>query len=96
MTKQESLKQEILKKTKEYYELVHNSKEEFIPNISKINYAGRVFDENEMINLVDSSLDFWLTYGDYSKKFEKKLADFLGVKWSFLVNSGSSANLLAL
>ena len=48
-----------------------------------------------MVNLVDSSLDFWLTYGDYSKQFEKKLAEYLGVRWAFLVNSGSSANLLA-
>ena len=45
--------------------------------------------------LVDSSLDFWLTYGDYSKKFEKQLSKYLGVRWAFLVNSGSSANLLA-
>ncbi|TNO65850.1 aminotransferase class I/II-fold pyridoxal phosphate-dependent enzyme, partial [Campylobacter coli] len=45
--------------------------------------------------LIDSSLDFWLTYGAYSERFEKELADFLGIKWAFLVNSGSSANLLA-
>jgi CDP-6-deoxy-D-xylo-4-hexulose-3-dehydrase len=94
---QERLKQEILEKIKEYYRLVHkkNRDKKFIPNESKINYAGRVFDEQEMINLVDSSLDFWLTYGEYSKKFEKNLSKFLGVRWSFLVNSGSSANLLA-
>lgn len=97
MTKQEQLKQEILQKTKEYYELVHKPQQtkEFIAGKSRVNYAGRVFDEKEMINLVDSSLDFWLTYGDYSKQFEKKLADYLGVRWAFLVNSGSSANLLA-
>lgn len=93
----EKLKQEILKKTKEYYALVHkkNLEQEFISSKSRINYAGRVFDEQEMINLVDSSLDFWLTYGEYSKKFEKEFAKMLGIKWSFLVNSGSSANLLA-
>jgi CDP-6-deoxy-D-xylo-4-hexulose-3-dehydrase len=68
---------------------------EFIEGESKINYAGRVFDETEMKYLVDSSLDFWLTYGDYSKKFEKDLAKYLGVRYVFLVNSGSSANLLA-
>ncbi len=97
MTTAESLKQEILAKTAEYFALVHEPKlsEEFTPNETRVNYAGRVFDENEMINLVDSSLDFWLTYGKYSKEFELKLAAFLGVKWSFLVNSGSSANLLA-
>jgi len=97
MDKTLKLKQEILDKTKEYYNLVHkqNQNIEFVKNESKVNYAGRVFDEKEMLNLVDSSLDFWLTYGEYSKKFEKKLANYLGVRWSFLVNSGSSANLLA-
>ena len=97
MTKQEQLKQEILEKTKEYYELVHKPKQtqEFVEGKSRVNYAGRVFDETEMQYLVDSSLDFWLTYGDYSKKFEKQLSEYLGVRWSFLVNSGSSANLLA-
>ncbi|SFO91878.1 lipopolysaccharide biosynthesis protein RfbH [Hydrogenimonas thermophila] len=97
MTKQEQLKQEILQKTKEYYELVHKPQQsqEFQEGKSRVNYAGRVFDENEMMNLVDSSLDFWLTYGKYSKEFEKRLAQFLGVRWAFLVNSGSSANLLA-
>ena len=97
MTKQEELKKEILQKTKEYYELVHKPQQtkEFVAGESRVNYAGRVFDEVEMQYLVDSSLDFWLTYGDYSKKFEKQLAKFLNVRWAFLVNSGSSANLLA-
>ena len=97
MTQAEQLKQEILNKTKEYYELVHKpvQEKEFIAGKSRVNYAGRVFDETEMQYLVDSSLDFWLTYGDYSKKFEKQLAKYLGVRWAFLVNSGSSANLLA-
>ncbi|PHR69801.1 MAG: lipopolysaccharide biosynthesis protein RfbH [Arcobacter sp.] len=97
MTKQEELKQEILNKTKEYYELVHKPQQEkkFIDGETRVNYAGRVFDEIEMQYLVDSSLDFWLTYGDYSKKFEKKLSEYLGVRWTLLVNSGSSANLLA-
>jgi len=96
MTPQE-LKQEILEKTKEYYRLVHEpvQRAKFEPGKSRVNYAGRVFDEHEMVNLVDSSLDFWLTYGTYSKKFEKEFAKMLGVKWVFLVNSGSSANLLA-
>ena len=96
MTPQE-LKQEILEKTKEYYRLVHEPVQhaKFEPGKSRVNYAGRVFDEHEMVNLVDSSLDFWLTYGTYSKKFEKEFAKMLGVKWAFLVNSGSSANLLA-
>ncbi len=97
MTKEEQLKQEILDKTKEYYELVHKPQQttKFVEGKTRVNYAGRVFDETEMQYLVDSSLDFWLTYGKYSKEFEKKLAEYLGVRWSFLVNSGSSANLLA-
>ncbi len=97
MTQEEILKQEILNKTKEYYELVHkkDKTKNFEANTSRINYAGRVFDEKELVNLVDSSLDFWLTYGNYSKKFEKDLANYLNIKWAFLVNSGSSANLLA-
>ncbi|AXH11859.1 lipopolysaccharide biosynthesis protein RfbH [Halarcobacter bivalviorum] len=97
MTREEELKQEILNKTKEYYELVHKPSlnQEFIEGKSRVNYAGRVFDETELQYLVDSSLDFWLTYGDYSKKFEKQLAKYLNVRWTFLVNSGSSANLLA-
>jgi len=97
MISAEQLKNEILQKTKEYYELFHKPMQtkEFQEGKSRVNYAGRVFDEKEMINLVDSSLDFWLTYGSYSKKFEKKFAEYLGVRWAFLVNSGSSANLLA-
>jgi CDP-6-deoxy-D-xylo-4-hexulose-3-dehydrase len=98
MTKNaEVLKQEILDKTREYYELVHKPDQEkpFQPGQSRVAYAGRVFDEREMINLVDSSLDFWLTYGNYSRQFEQKMAEYLGVPWAFLVNSGSSANLLA-
>lgn len=97
MTKQEQLKQEILEKTKEYYELVHKPMQDkkFVDGQTRVNYAGRVFDEKEMQYLIDSSLDFWLTYGDYSKKFEKALSRYLGVRYAFLVNSGSSANLLA-
>lgn len=93
----EQLKQEILDKVKEYYELQHKPGQEvaFVPGESRVNYAGRVFDEKEIVNLVDSSLEFWLTYGRYSREFETKLSDYLGVRWSLLVNSGSSANLLA-
>lgn len=97
MTQKEKLKQEILEKIKEYYEIVYkpNQNREFVEGKSRVNYAGRVFDEKEMQYLVDSALDFWLTYGEYSKKFEKDLAKFLNVGWALLVNSGSSANLLA-
>ena len=93
----EALKNEIFQKVKEYYFLVHeeNKNEPFEPGKSKVNYAGRVFDEKEMLFLADSSLEFWLTHGRYSRKFEKDFAAYLGVKFAYLVNSGSSANLLA-
>jgi CDP-6-deoxy-D-xylo-4-hexulose-3-dehydrase len=97
MESAEKLRKEILEKVREYYELVHkiNQSKPFVPGKSRINYAGRVFNEKEMQYLVESSLDFWLTYQEYSKKFEKRLAEFLGVKCAYFVNSGSSANLLA-
>ena len=93
----EELRKEILEKTAEYYRLAHKTKQEadFIPGKSRVNYAGRVFDEREMQNLVDASLEFWLTYGHWSRDFEKGLAAYLGVRFALLVNSGSSANLLA-
>ena len=95
--KKQTLHDEIISKVAEYYKLVHQPQQmqEFIPGKTKVNYAGRVFDEKELINLVDSSLEFWLTYGRYSKEFETKLAEYLGVRFALLVNSGSSANLLA-
>lgn len=68
----------------------------FIPGISPLPYAGRVFDDKEMIALVDASLDFWLTTGRYAEQFEQDLAKFLGMKYCLLTNSGSSANLLAV
>ncbi len=91
------IKDEILENVKKYYAVRHKPEQEcdFIPGYSRVNYAKRVFDENEILNLVDSSLEFWLTYGKYSKEFEERLAAYLGVRWAFLVNSGSSANLLA-
>ena len=93
----EELKKDILGKVAEYYRLVHAPKQaaEFVPGGTKVNYAGRVFDETEMVNLVDSSLEFWLTYGHWSRDFEKGLAAYLGVRFALMVNSGSSANLLA-
>ena len=94
---QEVLKKITFKNTINYYNQIHKPVQNtaFIEGESRVSYAGRVFDETEMVNLVDSSLDFWLTYGKYSKLFEQKLSEYLGVRWSFLVNSGSSANLLA-
>ena len=90
----EELRAQILELTKAYYKEKFENKE-FVPGQSKVNYAGRVFDENELVKLVDSSLDFWLTEGRYSEEFAEKIADFLEVDNVILTNSGSSANLLA-
>lgn len=94
----EELKADIFEKVKAYYRLVHAPVQHapFVPGQSRVNYAGRVFDEQEMSNLVDAALDFWLTNGCYSKRFEREFASFLGVPHCLLTNSGSSANLLAL
>ena len=94
---QEMLKSAVANLATTYYQSVHRPLQTapFIPGQSRVNYAGRVFDEKELCNLVDASLDFWLTAGRHADRFEKGLADFLGVKYCSLVNSGSSANLLA-
>jgi len=89
------LRKEILEKVREFYH-IEFQKNEFIPGKTKINYSGRVFDEKEIVNLVDSALDFWLTSGRYSEIFEKKLSNFLNINYCHFVNSGSSANLLAV
>ena len=86
---------EIFDRVREYYELVHKEKK-FVPFKTSVSYAGRVFDEREMISLVDSALDFWLTLGPYGDLFEKKMRDFFGARDFILVNSGSSANLIAI
>ena len=95
MSKKEELKQKILDLTREYYREVHGQKKEFKPGETFVNYGGRYFDDEEMVNLVDSSLDFWLTAGPWAHKFETRLAKWLGVKYCAVCNSGSSANLLA-
>lgn len=95
MSRQEELKQQILELTKEYYKETHGKKKEFKPGETFVNYGGRYFDDAEMVNLVDSSLDFWLTAGPWAAKFEKAFAKWLGVRFCSLTNSGSSANLLA-
>jgi CDP-4-dehydro-6-deoxyglucose reductase, E1 len=91
----DDVKQDILSKAQEYFHLAHGQDKPFTPGESKIGYAGRVFDEHEILNLIEASLECWLTYGRFSKEFEKKLSDFLGARFCSLVNSGSSANLLA-
>ncbi|MBR6147678.1 MAG: lipopolysaccharide biosynthesis protein RfbH [Lachnospiraceae bacterium] len=87
-------KQQILELVGEYCDTFHNKKKDFEPG-DRITYAARVYDKAEMTNLVDSALEFWLTSGRYTDEFEKKLAQYLGVKFCSLVNSGSSANLIA-
>ena len=93
MTEKEK-RQQILSEVAEYCREFHNQNKEYKEG-DRINYAGRVYDEAEMVNLVDSALDFWLTAGRYTEEFEKKLGEYLNVKHVSLVNSGSSANLLA-
>ena len=87
-------RQQILDSVKIYFEKFHEKKESFFEG-QRIPYAGRVYDSREMTALVDSALEFWLTSGRYTEQFEKGLAEYLGVRFCSLVNSGSSANLLA-
>jgi CDP-6-deoxy-D-xylo-4-hexulose-3-dehydrase len=87
------LKEKILELVREYTR--ENFKQKEYTEGERVNYSGRVFDENEVVNLVESSLEFWLTAGHFTDEFERKLADFIGVKYCSFVNSGSSANLLA-
>lgn len=93
MTEQEA-KQQILDLVAGYCDTFHNQKKPFEAG-NRIPYASRVYDHKEMVNLVDSSLEFWLTSGRYTDQFEKQLSEYLGVRYCSLVNSGSSANLLA-
>lgn len=94
MTEKDKIKQSILELTTEYYKLNFEVEEPYKEG-DRVNYAGRVFDSEELVNLVDSSLEFWLTAGHYAEEFETNLAKYLGIKYCSLVNSGSSANLLA-
>ena len=90
---EEKARKEILSLVKNYADTFH--KESEYKRGDKISYAKRVYDSDEMVNLVDSALEFWLTSGRYTEKFEKNFAEYLSVKYCSLVNSGSSANLLA-
>jgi CDP-6-deoxy-D-xylo-4-hexulose-3-dehydrase len=87
------LKAEILERVRDYHALAH-ARPPFVPGKSRVHYSGRWYDEHEMVNLVDSSLDFWLTAGPYAEKFERKMQRFYKSADFLLVNSGSSANLL--
>lgn len=90
---EQQAREEILQQVREYCDTYHNQKH--YQEGDRIPYASRVYDSAEMVNLVDSALEFWLTSGRYTDRFEKGMADYLGVKYCSLVNSGSSANLLA-
>ena len=93
MSKKQEKEQQILQLVREYCEEFHKKPE--YKEGDRIPYASRVYDSEEMVNLVDSALEFWLTSGRYTDEFEKEFAKYLGVKFCSLVNSGSSANLLA-
>jgi CDP-6-deoxy-D-xylo-4-hexulose-3-dehydrase len=92
---EESLRDNVFAAVAKYYEYKFAPRE-FIPGQTYIPVSGKVFDQSELINLVDSSLDFWLTTGRYALQFEELFAKWIGVKHCLLVNSGSSANLVAL
>lgn len=91
----EQLRAKILELTREYYSVAFPPKP-FLGGISTVPVSGKVFDERELENLVDSSLDFWLTTGRYAEQFEKRFAKVMGMRHAMLCNSGSSANLLAV
>lgn len=95
MANSDKLRQQILTLVREYYEnrFAGNA---FVPGESAVPVSGRVFDADEMSNLVEASLDFWLTAGEFAARFEREYAQYLGVRHAMLCNSGSSANLLAL
>lgn len=87
-------RKEILSAVADYYHMYKKSTDSFRPG-DKVSYAGRVYDEQEMCALADAGLDFWLTAGRFVHRFETEFATYLGVKFTSLVNSGSSANLIA-
>ena len=97
--REQQLRAEILEKVAEYAKEFHvkkqQEKDDNFKDGDRVPYASRVYDEKEMVNLVDSALEFWLTAGRYTEEFEKKFAEYLGIRFVSLVNSGSSANLIA-
>lgn len=95
MTSAAELRERILELVDEFY-TAQFAEEDFLPGESRVRVSGKVFDADELLNLVDASLDFWLTTGRYARRFELDLAKRLGVRDAMICNSGSSANLLAL
>ena len=95
MLSPEDIRVQIRALVKEYY-TANFSPKSFDPDKDLVHYAGRVFDAEEIVNLVDASLDFYLTANRYTERFEAEFADYLGLSNALLVNSGSSANLVAL
>jgi CDP-6-deoxy-D-xylo-4-hexulose-3-dehydrase len=93
-TTEKQAREYILMLVSEYADTYQNKNNGFVEG-SRIPYASRVYDQEEMVNLVDSALDFWLTSGRYTDQFERDFAEFLKIKYCSVVNSGSSANLLA-
>lgn len=91
---EQQAREEILDMVRQYADRFHNQKKEFTEG-QRIPYASRVYDSAEMVNLADSALEFWLTAGRYTEQFEEQLAQYLSIRYCSLVNSGSSANLLA-
>jgi CDP-6-deoxy-D-xylo-4-hexulose-3-dehydrase len=91
----DSLRAQILDLVRQYYKEAFRQRD-FVPGETPIPYAGRVFSGDELVHLVEASLDFWLTTGRFAHLFEREFADFCGPRHAILVNSGSSANLLAL
>ncbi len=94
MTTPELIRTQILSLVKEYHAAKFAPKS-FDPDKDLVHYAGRVFDAEEVVNLVDASLDFYLTANRYAEGFEAEFAGYLGLSNALLVNSGSSANLVA-
>ncbi|HEY9171857.1 MAG TPA: lipopolysaccharide biosynthesis protein RfbH [Verrucomicrobiae bacterium] len=93
MTDRKALRTQILELVRQFH--AADARKPFRPGEDAVRYAGRYFDADELVKLVDASLDFWLTAGRYAEEFEASLADYLGVPYTLLVNSGSSANLVA-
>jgi CDP-6-deoxy-D-xylo-4-hexulose-3-dehydrase len=91
----DELRGQILALVRDYHDAAF-AEPEFIPGESQLRYAGRVFDQDEVVRLVDASLDFWLTEGRFARQFQRSFARLFGLRHALLVNSGSSANLLAL